>query len=133
MRNMDENYLKWSERKRFLESKRGRALFHERELWWCSIGLNIGHEENGKGERFARPVVIFKKFGKKTFWGIPVTTKFRKDLFYVAVTVGDDRKRWAIVSQMRFFDARRLLGKIGTVGTSDHHFMVKAVTDISTA
>jgi mRNA interferase MazF len=129
----EDQYLKWNERQQFLQGKQNLALFHDRELWWCSIGINVGHEENGKGERFARPIVIFKKFSSKTLWGIPVTTQNNTSPFYVAITIGDDRKRWAIVSQMRFFDSRRLLGKIGTISIIDYHFIQKAVTDISTS
>jgi mRNA interferase MazF len=130
---MEDQYSKWIERQKFLQGKSSRPLFHERELWWCSIGLNVGHEENGKGDRFARPVVIFRKFSGKTFWGIPVTTQNNTSPFYVSINVGDSLKRWAIISQMRFFDTRRLLGKIGTIGKDDYHFIQKAVMDISAA
>ncbi len=30
----------------------------EGEIWWCKLGLNIGDEQDGKGTRFERPVVI---------------------------------------------------------------------------
>jgi mRNA interferase MazF len=130
---MEDQYLKWSTRQKFIQGKQTAVLFHERELWWCSIGINVGHEENGKGDRFARPVVIFRKFSGKTFWGIPVTTQINTSPFYVSIGVGDNMRRWAIVSQMRFFDTRRLLGKIGTIDKSDYHFIQKAVIDISAA
>jgi hypothetical protein len=35
---------------------------HEREIWWCSMGVNIGDEEDGKNELFERPVLILRKF-----------------------------------------------------------------------
>ena len=42
------------------------------------MGLNIGYEQDGKGEDFLRPVLILKKFNKRVFLGIPLT-KIKKD------------------------------------------------------
>ena len=33
----------------------------EGSVWWCKLGLNIGDEEDGKGDYFERPVLILKK------------------------------------------------------------------------
>ena len=32
--------------------------FKERDIWWVSIGVNIGYEEDGKHEKYLRPVLI---------------------------------------------------------------------------
>ncbi len=29
---------------------------------WCSIGINVGDEEDGKNELYERPVLVIKKF-----------------------------------------------------------------------
>jgi hypothetical protein len=31
------------------------------DIWWASIGENVGSEINGKSRLFSRPVIIFKK------------------------------------------------------------------------
>ena len=36
------------------------VLFKEREIWWIAVGRNVGEESNGKGNRFSRPVIVFK-------------------------------------------------------------------------
>ena len=51
-----------------------RPTFKEGKLWWCSIGMNIGVESTGKGERFTRPIIL-KKFNTNSFIGIPLTTR----------------------------------------------------------
>lgn len=34
--------------------------FKERQIWWASIGQNIGVEANGKNKKYERPVIILK-------------------------------------------------------------------------
>jgi mRNA interferase MazF len=52
-------------------------LFKERDIWWVSIGVNVGFEEDGKHEKFLRPVLILKKFNKELFLGIPNSDKIQ--------------------------------------------------------
>jgi len=33
-------------------------LVSEREIWWASVGENVGSEINGKSALFSRPVII---------------------------------------------------------------------------
>jgi mRNA interferase MazF len=73
---MIKDYTRWFSKKSVIQqSSNERVFFHEKEIWWCSTGSNVGSEEDGKGEDFARPVLIFKKFNKGIFWAIPLTTK----------------------------------------------------------
>lgn len=37
------------------------------EVWMCSLGRNIGFEQNGSGNNFSRPVLVVKKFNNKMF------------------------------------------------------------------
>ena len=75
---MKKDYQRWHEEKTAIEDSYGqRVFFHEREVWWCSIGFNVGFEQDGRGEKFARPVLVFKKFNKEVFWAIPLSTKIK--------------------------------------------------------
>ena len=49
-----KDFDKWNELKKKLHVRQERLLFHEREIWWCSLGVNIGFEENGKNEKTNR-------------------------------------------------------------------------------
>ena len=60
--------LKWCEAKILLSERPSNILFKEGEIWWCRIGMNIGHETYGKGASFSRPVLIFKKFSNDFFY-----------------------------------------------------------------
>lgn len=41
----------------------------EGDVWWCAAGENIQTEINGKSNRFSRPVLVVKKFGRYSFLG----------------------------------------------------------------
>src|SRR2546421_8696714 len=47
------------------------------DIWWASIGENIGSEINGKSRLFSRPVIIFKNLAHGFYFVIP-TTKMAK-------------------------------------------------------
>lgn len=49
--------------------------FHERDIWWYRLGVNIGFEQDGKGSDSSRPVLIIKKFTRHVAWIIPLTDK----------------------------------------------------------
>lgn len=57
--------------------------FYEREIWWASIGFNIGSEQNGRHSLFERPVLVLKKFNKDILWILPLTkANKKKDYIY---------------------------------------------------
>ncbi len=102
----------------FLREKRSQPTFKEGELWWCSIGMNIGVEIYGKGDRFTRPVIVLRKFNANSFFGIPLTTKLKYGKWYVPMEHGGTESR-AIISQARIFDGKRLVGKMGALNKAD--------------
>ena len=58
----------WLELKIRLWTKKDEVVFKQGEIWWCSLGFNLGEEIFGKGEKFTRPVLIFKIY-RKLFMG----------------------------------------------------------------
>lgn len=83
-----KDYKSWTPIKRTLHNtEEVRLFFHEREIWYCHLGENIGFEQDGRGEQFLRPIVIIRKFNNEIFWGLPLT-RAQKDLpFYFAFTI----------------------------------------------
>ena len=98
-------------------------------MYWCKIGENIGDEENGKGEDFRRPVLIFKKFNNHIFWGIPMSSKIKESKFYTKVLL-KDIERSVILSQLRVLDVRRLDQKIGYISKQDFINVQNQIIDI---
>lgn len=114
-----KRFLEWIILKQKLHfSDHKPPLFSEGEIWWCSIGENVGTESNGKGILFSRPVVIFKKLSKENFLGLPATTKIKRGTWYVEVKHGN-RVICITLSQARVFDVKRLSTRIGMIDEMD--------------
>lgn len=128
---MKKNYTEWHSKKTDIEASNDvRIFFHEREVWWCSIGSNVGFEQDGKGEKFARPVLVFKKFNKEVFWALPISTRIKKSKFYSKVNLNDSVDHVAIISQLRLIDGKRLIDKIGVIDEANYADIQKAVINL---
>lgn len=93
--------------------------FNEWEIWFLSMGKNIWFEEDWKWENFSRPVLIIKKFNKYVFYWIPLTSVSKDDKFHFWFDGKTGKRSYAILSQMRLFDAKRLEDHIWDISFSD--------------
>ena len=110
---MLKRFLEWIQFKQFLhESAHIPPFFKEGEIWWCSVGENIGSEVNGKSERFTRPVFILRKYDKYMFLGLPLTTKAKTGTWYCAIDFSN-KPQTVVLAQGRVFDYRRLKERMG--------------------
>ena len=111
---MEKDFDRWNTIKKKTHGKKMPPLFSEREVWWCTLGINIGSEEDGKGSGYLRPVLVVRKFNKDIFYGLPITSNKKDSKFYLIIDSGSIQGS-VILSQMRLIDAKRLshlLGKI---------------------
>lgn len=127
---MKKDFLRWHNKKEKVEKKEKRVFFHEREIWWCSLGVNVGLEQDGKGDNFSRPVLVFRKFNNEVFWGVPLTTSTKEGKFYVPIDLGDGELRKAILSQLRLIDAKRLYQKVATMNETTHKILEEALVQL---
>ena len=74
---MIKDFDTWNALKKELENENIRIV-HEGQIWWCSLGLNIGHEQDGKNQKYERPVLIIKKFNNAVVWTVPLSTKIKE-------------------------------------------------------
>ena len=124
---MQKDFQKGHNLKKQLHEHQGTALFHEREVWWCSLGANIGFEQDGGGNDFTRPVVIIKKFNLEACLVVPLTARPKEGKYYFPVGEVEGRQAVAVLSQVRFLDRRRLSNKISTLDDSIFHKLIQAV------
>lgn len=92
--------------------------FRDGQIWWVSLGQNIGSEENGKNIKFERPVLILKRINKQTFWALPTSTQIQKGKYrYIFEKKG---KQYSIkLSQIRLISSKRLIRLIGEIDKGD--------------
>jgi len=110
--DMQKDFDGWNEIKKRADTEKPR-LYTVREIWWCRFGVNIGTEQDGRGDNFLRPVVILRGFGSDACLVAPLTTSVREHPLRVSVGMIDGHPARANLSQIRVVDTRRLVEKVG--------------------
>jgi len=116
---MAKEFDKWNEVKKDTNFNSSARSFETKDIFYIRIGRNVGYEQNGKGEEFIRPVLIYKKFTKEMFLGIPLSTSIREGSFFYNFTFIENKPSSAILVQSRLFSSKRLLNKIGKIDTDN--------------
>ncbi|GEM_PF-6457268 len=42
---MKKDFQNWHNKKTLIHESKNRPGFHEREVWWCALGVNVGFEQ----------------------------------------------------------------------------------------
>ena len=108
---MKKDFDTWNKNKKELESAPIKKYVHPKEIWWCSLGLNLGAETDGKNENFERPVIVMKVYNKETLLILPITTRQKDDQFHHKIQTVD-KTVWVKLTQARVISNKRLLRKI---------------------
>ncbi len=114
-----KDYINWNKKKIQIDEIKNRPFFHEREIWFCHLGVNVGFEQDGSNDEFLRPVVIVRKFNNSIFLAVPLTRTNKKNQFYFQFIFNENEKSTAILSQIKLIDGRRLSYKIGDISEID--------------
>ena len=110
----------WCNFKKALNEKNRASLYlNEREVWWFSLGHNVGYELNGKKDDFSRPCVVLRKINRDRVFVVPLTS-VDKSLSVHHLYVGEvsGRQAFAVLSQARTIDVKRIQNKIGMISES---------------
>ncbi len=126
---MGKDFDRWNKRKKRIDSTTNSPHCHEREVWWCTIGVNVGSEQHSQTGDFSRPVIVLRQFTEDMFWGIPLTTKLVNRPFRVRFILKGTEND-ALILQMRAFDRKRLVRQIGVV---PHDVFAKLITAVTGA
>jgi len=117
--NIIKRFLEWIGLKEKLHKKDSKPPFvSEGDIWWISLGENIGSEMNGKSGLFTRPGIIYKKLSHSFYFIIPTTTKDKTGSWYIGF-IQNNRKMFACLNQVRVVDYRRLFSKLGSLDGED--------------
>lgn len=102
-----------------LHQKQHRAPHvSEGEVWWVSLGENVGSEINGKSDLFSRPVIIYRKLAHGFYFVIPTTSQLKSGSWFVGF-LQRGKAMTACLHQARAIDYRRLSSKLGTLDDGD--------------
>jgi mRNA interferase MazF len=123
---MEKDFWKWHSLKTKIERRDRSPLFHEAEIWWSSLGTNVGVEEDGKNDLFERPILIFHKFNKDMFWGLPMSSIKKSGKYDYPIFI-HGRERTILLSQMRILSAKRLIRRAGRLKRKKFFRVVRTI------
>jgi mRNA interferase MazF len=124
---MINEFDKWNIDKQNINKFNKNRKYHAGDIWWCNLGQNIGYEQNGTGKGFERPVLVVKGFSKNVCLIVPLTTKIKDNKFYSLIGLVNSKIAFAILSQIRLIDTKRLINQIGFVNTNKLNKIKKAI------
>ncbi len=131
-----KNFESWNKKKIILQNVKEETLLCKvGEVWWCSLGVNIGDEQDGKNQNFERPILVYKKFNTRFIIGVPLTSNenenfFIKNFSYSATDLNILKSGQVIISQTRPLSTKRLLRKMGKVSYDEFGEIRKLVKEI---
>ena len=118
----EKDFDGWNVKKKDIHGRGATPFYHKREIWWCSLGVNVGFEQDGTGANYDRPVIVIRGFNPLVFFGVALTGKRKEGRYYLPVGEVEGKQASAILSQVRLIDTKRLVRKAGTLDedTFDH-------------
>ena len=123
---MKKEFDNWNEEKKRTHGESPR-LYTVREVWWCRLGVNVGSEQDGSGNKFLRPVLIVRGFGANTCMIVPLTASANQHPLRIPIGVIHGKEATAMLSQIRVIDTRRLVEKVGFLNRDIFERLRKAV------
>ncbi len=103
---MEKNFNEWNALKQKLDIKINNLNFKERDIWWCSIGININ-----------------------LFFGIPLTTKIKENKFYHKIKFKNN-EQCAMLSQLKIFESKRMRSRMGDLPHGQFNEIRKKLAEI---
>ena len=119
----------WNKLKKNVNDNESK-VYKERDIWWCSLGVNIGFEQDGTGKSYERPVVVLRGFSRPVCLIVPLTTSTKENKYHVALGEVDGKPAAAIISQIRLVDTRRFVDKVGMLEKSKFTELKNVVRDL---
>jgi mRNA interferase MazF len=107
---MENDFDRWNKIKKRLarDAPLPPAFPKDGEVWMCSLGKNLGREQDGGSRDFSRPVLVVKKFNNEIFWVVPLSTKQKPLDFYFNYTDPSGAPVAAVLAQLRLVSINRL-------------------------
>jgi mRNA interferase MazF len=108
---MQKDFDRWNEKKKHVDRSPFLDFVNEREVWWCTLGVNVGSEQDGSPEFFERPVLVVRKFNKEMVLVVPLTSAPRRTPYHIVVRHAGVEFA-AVISQVRLISTKRLARKV---------------------
>ncbi len=128
---MEKEFDRWNEKKKHLHERDFQDYIHEREVWWCALGINVGVEADGKHDNFERPVLVVRKFNKDSVLIVPLTSRVKENPYNI-VYIHEGERFAAIVSKVRLISTKRLIRRIFSIDSNNFATIANALAGMIT-
>lgn len=126
----NKNFDEWNIQKKEIHNFGKNKFYRIREIWWCSLGVNIGFEQDGTRGEKSRPVLILKGLSRNTCLVVPLTTSNEQHSMRIVLGKVDGKGASVIISQIRVVDTKRLFRKIKKLNKEKFEEIKKAVKNL---
>lgn len=109
-----KDFLGWAKVAEEVERRGLRDDIKVGAVYWMNIGVGIGSEEVGKGERFTRPALVLEKLNERMAFVIPITSQSQRGQGYKEIVVAG-KTEFLMLCQARPVDVLRIEGFIDEV------------------
>jgi len=120
-------YDEWNEQKKKFADTDKKVFFKEGEIWWCSLGMNLGEEVYGKGKLFRRPVLVLRKVTGSSCVVLPTTSQKKSGSWYQKINV-DGVERHVMMHQGRFITTKRFESRVSLMSKNEFQELKNAVS-----
>ncbi|HTH92922.1 MAG TPA: type II toxin-antitoxin system PemK/MazF family toxin [Candidatus Paceibacterota bacterium] len=124
-----KDFDRWNGLKKKIDQRNRKPYAHSREIWWCSLGINIGVETDGKNDYFERPVLIIKVYNKESLLVLPITSKENNDPFHFEIHF-KNITTWIKLTQLRTISTKRLYRKIRTLDQETFTVLISKIKEL---
>ncbi len=122
-----ELFDSWNEKKQHIQKNLKELPCQEGEVWWCSLGKNIGTEQNGKNDYFERPILVLNRINHYTIWSLPLSSKSKLDKYRYSI---EEMHAQIVLSQLRTISTKRLLRKITKISDGEFNSVIDKVVEL---
>lgn len=126
---MQKDFDNWNKRKKEINEEEPN-FYHQREIRWCSLGINIGFEQDGTSKTYRKPVLILKGFSRNVCLIIPLTTSRKKNPYHISAGIIEGEEAFVILSQIRLIDTKRLHDRLVVLDKNKFEEIRKALKSL---
>ncbi len=108
-----KDFDKWNTSKKKI-NKKLRPIIKQGKIYWCNLGVNVGVEQDGKGDNFQRLVIVIKKFSSQFVLVAPLTSQPHCGNWYLDIQLLSKNSQ-VILNQIKPIDTKRLLEEVGEI------------------
>lgn len=123
------HFIDWTQIKMTLDHLPITTFPRKKEIWWASLGQNVGVEMNGKSNKFERPVLVISAFNADSFLIAPITSKVKEHKFLPKFISSTGAINSVSVSQLRTVSVKRFNRKIADMSQEDFDRILKIIHD----